>query len=366
MIAARSDSLRTCPTGTSVDSARTLGLDMTALPFPSPYPRDLVALPLQPDGVRFPTESWAEGEPAGADVDRLEAELERAFANPDQESGNHLDNGGLGLSLGLVVAQGGRIVAERYHPDSGPDDGLVSWSMAKSVTQAMVGILLRDGRMDLGSLPISEWADDERADISLAQLLDMRSGLAWVEEYEAESDGALTDVLEMLLGRGSDDVAGFAIDQPLAHKPGDHYYYSSGTSNIVSWAVGETLAGAGSDAATREKLVRQFMNDELFGPLGMTSADPRFDNSGTFVGSSFLYATARDFARFGLLYLRDGVWDGQRILPEGWVDRARTPPSRRARFTQLVRQSLVGVPLLSRFVPSCRIRRAGHCCCAWS
>lgn len=293
---------------------------MTAIAFPSPMPAELVPLPTQPADVPFPTEQWPVGDPVGADTARLAAELDRVFGPDNEET-----NGHLGLSLAVVVVQGGRIVSERYHPDLAAAEPLVSWSMAKSVTQALAGILVRDDRLDLGPLKIEQWAFDDRASITVSQLLAMRSGLAWVEEYEAEDDGTLTDVLEMLLGAGSDDVARFASGKGLAHPPGDHYYYSSGTTNIVSWAVGQALGGGGVGVDEREALTRRFMEEELFGPLGMRSADPRFDRSGTFVGSSFLYATARDYARFGLLYLRDGVWDGQRILPEGWVDLARTP-----------------------------------------
>ena len=293
---------------------------MAAIPFPAPMPDDLVTLPAQPAGVAFPTVNWPEGSPVAADVDRLEAEIDRAFASPTEIGGRPL-----GQSLALVVVQGGRIVAERYHTDSSPDDALVSWSMAKSVTQALIGIVVADGLLDLGPLGIPAWADDDRATITVTDLLAMRSGLSWVEEYETDADNQLTDVLEMLFGAGSDDMAAFATDQPLAHQPGQHYYYSSGTSNILSALVTAAVTDPVAPVDEREAAVRAFMTDRLFAPLGMSSADPRFDYSATFVGSSFLYATARDFARFGLLYLRDGVWDGARLLPEGWVDAARTP-----------------------------------------
>ena len=122
----------------------------------------------------------------------------------------------------------------------------------------------------------------------------------------------------MLFGEGKDDVAGYAAALPLDHEPGSVFNYSSGTTNIVARIVGQALGGG-------EGAMRAFMETELFGPLGMASADPRFDAAGTFVGSSFLYCTARDFARFGELYLNDGTWAGKRILPEGWVEFARTP-----------------------------------------
>ncbi len=120
----------------------------------------------------------------------------------------------------------------------------------------------------------------------------------------------------MLFGDAQSDMAHFAADRPLAEPPGARFNYSSGTSNIVSGVVARTV-GPGEDYA-------RFLHGRLFAPLGMTSADPEFDEAGTWVGSSYLRATARDWARFGLLYLRDGVWDGVRLLPAGWVDYGRT------------------------------------------
>lgn len=117
-------------------------------------------------------------------------------------------------------------------------------------------------------------------------------------------------------------MAAFAAAFPLVHEPGsaEAYTYSSGTSNLVAAAVQQVVGGG-------EQGVRTFLSEELFGPIGMTSARVDFDEAGTFVASSFVYATARDYARFGLLYLRDGEWDGRRILAEGWVDHARVPLS---------------------------------------
>lgn len=109
------------------------------------------------------------------------------------------------------------------------------------------------------------------------------------------------------------DMAAYAEARPLAHEPGAVFNYSSGTSNIVAAVVGRAVDD-----------VRRFLHDRVLHPIGMSSADPRVDDAGTFVGSSYLYATARDWARFGTLYLRDGVWDRRRLLPEGWVDHGRT------------------------------------------
>ena len=220
------------------------------------------------------------------------------------------------ITLAELVLKGGRVVHETYGPDTGPGTTLISWSTAKSVTQALVGIAVRQGRLELDApAPVPEWAGDARRDITLRQLLHMSSGLRFVEDYV---DDSISHCLEMLFGTGQADVAAYAASQPLEHDPGCVFNYSSGTTNIVSRIVGQAVGGG-------EPGMRAFMQDELFGPLGMTSADPRFDAAGTFVGSSFLYCTAGDFARFGQLYLAGGVWDGRRILPEGWVELAASP-----------------------------------------
>lgn len=235
-----------------------------------------------------------------------------------------------GVTLALVVQHRGRVVLERYgvQPDTvfgpgGPVDAattLVSWSMAKSITHAAVGIAVGDGLLDLDApAPVPAWRATPSEAVTLQHLLDMRSGLAFVEDYV---DDQVSHCIEMLFGGGADDVAGYAAGLPLLHQPGTVWNYSSGTTNIVSRILGDALgdrSGAGHAAMSA------FLHDRLFAPLGMSSATPRFDAAGTFIGSSYVYATARDFARFGQLYLDDGIGpDGRRILPVGWVDHART------------------------------------------
>lgn len=245
--------------------------------------------------------------PGGVDLEPL---LAQAFG-PGAES--HL-----GETQALVIVQGGRLILERYGAGRGPDETCHSWSKAKSITQALVGILVGDGLIDIHApADVPEWqgADDPRGAITLDQLLRMSSGLKFNEVYLPDQG---SDVIEMLFASGQNDVAGFAAGFPLAHEPGSFWSYSSGTSNIVSRCAARALGKSGPD-------FEAFMRERLFGPLGMTSPIPKFDEAGTFIGSSFCFATPRDFARFGLLYLRDGVWEGRRLLPEGWVDYARTP-----------------------------------------
>jgi len=276
----------------------------------------LPPLPPQPADLPWPTAEWPAG-PLAPDVDaaRIEAAAARAFTA--EPSASH------GETLAWALVHRGRLVFERYAPGKGPADTFISWSVAKSVTHALVGVLVGEGKLDpRAPAPVPAWArpGDPRGAITLEHLLRQVDGLDFVEVYE---DGVRSDVVDMLFRAGKDDVAGFAEARALAHPPGTVWSYSSGTSNVVAAIVGRTVGGgrAGMEA---------FLRRALFDPLGMKSASVRFDAAGTFVGSSYVFATARDFARFGLLYLRDGVASGRRVLPEGWVDHARseTPASR--------------------------------------
>jgi CubicO group peptidase (beta-lactamase class C family) len=279
----------------------------------------LLPLPTQPADVAWPTAEWPRAD-LDPRVDRtaLDKLLDHAFVRPEPAD--------LERTHAVVVVQHGAIVAERYAHDAGPDDTFASWSMAKSITSALVGILVRDGRLDpMAPIPVKEWAaDDPRTRITIDQMLRMVDGLRF-REAEHLGDGSVryypedeSDVVPMLFGSGKDDVAAFAATLPKVAEPEARWNYNSGASNLLARLVGETVGGG-------EKGMREFMRRELFVPIGMTTPKPRFDAAGHFVGSSHCYCSARDFARFGLLYLRDGVWDGRRILPEGWVDYSRTP-----------------------------------------
>ncbi len=235
-----------------------------------------------------------------------------------------------GRSLALVVMQSGDVQVERYgtQPDTvfgpgGPvaaDTTLISWSMAKSITHAAVGILVGEGRLSLDApAPVAAWRGTDKETITLQHLLNMRSGLHFVEDYV---DDAVSNCIEMLYGDGQHDMAAYAASQPLDHRPGEVWNYSSGTTNIVARIVGETVA---ADGVSRRDTTEAFLRDRLFAPAGMHSAIPKFDTAGTFVGSSYVYATALDFARFGEMYRNDGAAaDGTRVVPAGWRDHART------------------------------------------
>ena len=246
----------------------------------------------------------------------LQRRIDELFERPAEQ----------GISLAAVVMHRGEIVAERYGTqpatDFGPaveldeDATLISWSMAKSITHAAVGLLVVDGRIDLDApAPIAEWRGTPKERIRIIDLLEMRPGLEFVEDYV---DGETSHCIAMLFGEGAKDHAGYAAALPVAHEPGTVWNYSSGTTNIITRIIGDIIGG-GRDGMER------FLAERLFEPVGMRSAIPKFDEAGTFVGSSYVYATARDFARFGELYRRDGIASsGERILPAGWADHART------------------------------------------
>ena len=228
--------------------------------------------------------------------------------------GGHLETD---TTLAVVVQHRGEVVAEAYADGVTAGTTLISWSMAKSITHALVGMAQMDGLLDVrGTTGIAHWQNDDRKHITLQHLLEMRSGLAWIEDYV---EGNESDVIEMLFGAGKDDHAAYAINQQLSSTPGSEWYYSSGTTNIISRLLGDAL---GDKNGSHDK-THSFMQTRLFDAIGMASATAQFDLVGTFVGSSYVYATARDFAKFGELYLRDGIWDNKRVLPSGWVDHAR-------------------------------------------
>ena len=245
----------------------------------------------------------------------LETLLDEAFGSPMQAP-----SADLAESLACVVMVGDEVIAERYGPGLGPDSTLLSWSMAKSVTHALVGVLVGEGRLDVGApAPVPEWAGvhDARAAVTVDDLLAMRPGLAFVEDYV---DDTVSDCIYMLFGSGAADMGAYAASKPPVAEPDTAFNYSSGTTNIVCRIV--------ADLVGRGPAMEAWMRKALFAPVSMDSAIPEFDAAGVFVGSSYLYATARDFARFGALYRDDGCVGERRILPEGWVAHGTTLRSR--------------------------------------
>lgn len=236
----------------------------------------------------------------------LDPVLDRAFAEPNPERPRR--------TRAVVVVQNGRIVAERYAAGFTAATPLIGWSMTKTMINALVGILVKEGRLAVDRpVPIPEWqaAGDPRRAITLDHLLRMSSGLA----FDESAWNPVSDVTVMLLGRP--DAGLYAASKNLAAVPGTEWQYSSGTTNIIS----RTLRAVINDDAAYAEFPRR----ALFDKLGMAHALIEADASGAFIGSSFGYATAREWARLGLLYVNDGVWEGQRILPDGWVTYTRSP-----------------------------------------
>lgn len=241
------------------------------------------------------------------DADVLRRTLDAAMAEPEGDGPRR-------RTRALLVVHRGRLVAERYGPGVDANTPLEGWSMAKSVLSALVGIRIGQGGLALDqSGVLASWraAGDPRREIELGDLLRMESGLTWTEDY-GDVGG---DVASLLFRQPS--AGGFASERTLAVDPGTQFRYSSGTSNIVSLVLRRSFE--------RDDDYWRFPRQALFGPLGMRSAIFEVDPSGTFVGSSFLWATARDWARFGLLFAQDGMWNDTRVLPSGWVAASATP-----------------------------------------
>jgi CubicO group peptidase (beta-lactamase class C family) len=254
-------------------------------------PGELAPSPVGPAGAA----DWPEGNAVATDpaLDRLLAD--DTLAGPGIRA--------------IVVVNHGRIVAERYGAGFSAATPLLGWSMSKSVVAGLVGVLVKEGRLALDQP--AGWpaaGGDGRERIRIADLLAMSSGLRFNEAY-----GTVSDVTRMLYLEP--DMAGFARGQPLAHPAGEFWSYSSGTANILSRIV--------QDAAGRQGAL--YPAEKLFKPLGMTSATMETDEYGTLVGSSYMYATARDWARYGQFLLQDGVWRGQELLPRGYVAMMASP-----------------------------------------
>jgi CubicO group peptidase (beta-lactamase class C family) len=252
-----------------------------------------------------PGAPWPAGDgpaelPDEVDEDRLEAAIEIAFLEDDPEQRRR-------NTRAVVVVEDGRLVAERYGEGFDADTPLLGWSMTKSVASAMVGRLVGSGVLALDDDRLSaRWDDDERAEITVEHLLHMTDGLEFDEVYDPN-----TDATKMLFTPR--DTGEFAADKPLLHPPGTTWQYSSGTTNILC-DVAHQASGLGPEMA----------HELVFEPLRMTSAVMEPDAGGGLLCSSYLYATARDWARIGQWFLQDGEWEGERLLPDGWVDYSTT------------------------------------------
>ena len=278
--------------------------------------QELVPMPKQPSGVPFPTKEWPIGTLNAVQKSKLESAVNRAFDNSTPA---------LGETRAILVVKGGKIIAERYGEGFDENSKLNSWSMAKSITSAIFAIAMGEGKLNLAA-PINDphWRqDDPRAKITYKDALHMTDGLSWREENY--SDPLHNDAAIMLFGKGREDVVKYVTSRPLKHETGKVWNYSSGTTNLISAGISRSLGPRTISDPTGRQRYRSYMFKNLFHAIGMTQTAPEFDAAGNFYAGSLVQATARDFARFGLLHLRDGVWEGKQILPKNWVNFVRTP-----------------------------------------
>ncbi len=258
-------------------------------------------------GYSQDTIPWPKGDvlpdslPGGVDYARLEEVLSEAFDAPGEEP--------LRKTLGAAVIYDGKLIAEKYLDGYDAGTRFHAWSMTKSFNSAMVGILAVEGIMDIkATADIPEWKDDERGGITLENLIHMNSGLTWVENYFIISE------VTIMLMRTS-DMFSYIIGRPAEFPPGTNWKYSGGDINLIS---GLTRKALGDD-----ELYHQFPYTSIMHRIGMLNTMIETDAAGTFVNSSYCYGTVRDWARFGLLYLNEGIFEGDTVLPPGWVDFCR-------------------------------------------
>ena len=235
----------------------------------------------------------------------LDKAMQVAFADAYGDKAPH--------TSAVLIVLDGKVVAEKYAPGYGAETPFLGWSMAKSVTGALIGILVKEGKLDITKpAPISAWtsADDNRKKITLEHLLQQTSGLNFIENYSSYSSAT-----NMLFYKGN--MAGYVAGLPQKVQPGLQFYYSSGNSNLLSQIIRQTVGN---------NSYHSFPYTQLFHKIGMHHTLLEPDASGTFVGSSYIHASARDYARFGLLYLNNGVWNGDSLLPANWAQASVTPP----------------------------------------
>jgi CubicO group peptidase (beta-lactamase class C family) len=255
------------------------------------------------DTIKWPLGNILPVKNTGIDTTKLDAIARKLIT----------DNAYKGNPFAFMVVHKGVPVAEAYKPQFNQKTRFLSWSMAKSFINAMVGILVKQGKLDIMQpTGLDEWKNDERSKITLNDLMQMQSGLKWNEDY-----GNRSDVTLML--HCESDMGHFALERPVAYPAGTHWYYSSGATNIVSYLIRKKFSN--------DSLYYVFANNKLFNKIGAPDAVLEVDPTGTRIGSSYLYATARDYARFGLLFENDGVFNEERILPEAWVKYTTTVAS---------------------------------------
>jgi len=234
------------------------------------------------------------------DYKALQAFVDKAFTN-----------NAIKKTRSVLVIYKDQILAEKYAEGFDKNSLLQGWSMTKSITATIYGILKKQGKLSINDkAPIDSWKDDERADITINDLLHMNSGLEWAEDYEG-----ISDVTKMLFL--AENMAKVQEEKQLVGKPNESWNYSSGTSNLLSGLLRKKF--------NSHQDYLDFWYSALIDKIGMHSMIIEADLAGNYVGSSYSWATTRDWAKFGLLYLHKGNWSGEQLFDESWVDYVKTP-----------------------------------------
>ena len=211
----------------------------------------------------------------------------------------------------ILVIYKNKIIAEKYNTGFNKNSKILGWSMTKSITATLFGILQKQGKIDVSKpAPIADWANDGRAKITITDLLHMNSGLEWKEDYTK-----LSDVTQMLFL--DTDMSQTQLKKPAEFKPNTHWYYSSGTTNLLSGILRKQFK-------THQEYL-DFWYSALIDKIGMNSMLVETDMAGNYIGSSYAWATTRDWAKFGLLYLHKGNWNGEQIFDKSWAQYVATP-----------------------------------------
>lgn len=254
----------------------------------SPYPYG----DLEPKDTLFPN----------VDYGKLQTAVEKAFDREGEE---------ILRSRAVVVLYKDKLIAEKYAQGFTKETKLLGWSMTKSITNAVLGVLEKQGKLILEQDNLfQEWKGDSRAKITLNNLLQMNSGLEWTEDY-----ATISDVNRMLFME--ENMPLVQLKKPIVGEPGNTWNYSSGTSNLLSGFIRDQFG-------THQEYINYWYR-EFVDKIGMDSMIIETDLAGNFVGSSYAWATARDWGKFGLLYLNNGNWNGEQILNESWVEYSSTP-----------------------------------------
>lgn len=234
---------------------------------------------------------------ANVDYDKLNAAVANSFDKKGTKSKR---------TRSVVVLYKGKLIAEKYTDGFDKNSVLLGWSMTKSITGTYFGILQKQGKLNVSDpAPIEEWKDDVRRNITLNDLLHMNSGLEWVEDY-----GSISDATKMLFIE--EDMTRSQIGKKAIHKPNSHFQYSSGTTNLLSGILRKQFK-------THQQYL-DFWYAALIDKIGMNSMIVETDMAGNFVGSSYAWATTRDWGKFGQLYLNRGKWNGEQLFDESWAD----------------------------------------------